>query len=244
MNSSLVAYDDSDSDAETGKSEDATSSEVNVATSASRAAQSSGGSHIISEGKIQPMGCVGDSRKNILHQDAFLQHLKTNTNILAREHLKTIHPTTWKMGGSNGNRSAMSSLLKPKIFSENESFSQKRASADSEVTTPGLRPYIPKRLRQEKNPVLHEAEDYGGNTKCATQVFPGGDRMCVETSEYIMPYIGCKYGVTEIPKSLVFQMSEHSGPVNAVWWCPVQKWSHLLLSASMDKTVKVRYCSM
>ncbi|XP_066468343.1 WD repeat-containing protein 25 [Tiliqua scincoides] len=238
MNSSLVAYDDSDSEAETGKPKDATSSDVNLANSATSANKSCGGLHMISESKIQPMECMGSSKKNTFHQDVFLQHPQANKNILTTEHLKTLQPATWKMDSSNHNQS-MSSLLKPKILSGNESFSQKRSSEDSDATVPGLRPYVPKRLRQEKNPVLHEAEDCGGNPRCATQLAAGGDRMSIETSEYIMPYIGCKYGETEIPKSLVFQMSEHSSPVNAVWWCPVQKWSHMLLSASMDKTFKV-----
>ncbi|NXY02012.1 WDR25 protein, partial [Pteruthius melanotis] len=58
-------------------------------------------------------------------------------------------------------------------------------------------------------------------------------------SELIKPYLGSKYKVTEVPKSLIFHMSEHSGPVNEIQWCPVREQSHMLLSASMDKTVKV-----
>lgn len=243
MNSSLVAYDDSDSDAETGKSEDATSGEANLANSATSVAPSYGGLHLISDSKMQPAKYMAISQKNVFHQDDFLQHLQANKNILATEHLKSHHPTTWQTYSIRHNQS-MSSLLKPKILSENESFSQKRASEDSDAIIPGLRPYIPKRLRQERNPVLHGSEDCGGNTRGAALPAAGGDRLSLETSEYIMPYIGSKYGVTEIPKHLVFQMSEHSGPVNAVWWCPVQKWSHMLLSASMDKTVKVSYCGM
>ncbi|NXY13874.1 WDR25 protein, partial [Atrichornis clamosus] len=58
-------------------------------------------------------------------------------------------------------------------------------------------------------------------------------------SELIKPYLGSKYKLSEIPKSLIFCMSKHSGPVNEIQWCPVWEQSHLLLSAAMDKTVKV-----
>ncbi|NXP74895.1 WDR25 protein, partial [Ramphastos sulfuratus] len=58
-------------------------------------------------------------------------------------------------------------------------------------------------------------------------------------SELIKPYLGSKYKLTELPKTLIFHMSKHSGPVNEIQWCPVREQSHMLLSASMDKTVKI-----
>ncbi|CAL9686557.1 unnamed protein product [Knipowitschia caucasica] len=41
------------------------------------------------------------------------------------------------------------------------------------------------------------------------------------------------------PKRLHMRLGGHQGPVNTVKWCPVPHLSHLLLSASMDKTFKV-----
>ncbi|XP_051869835.1 WD repeat-containing protein 25 isoform X3 [Pristis pectinata] len=34
-------------------------------------------------------------------------------------------------------------------------------------------------------------------------------------------------------------MSQHQGPVTTIQWCPVDQHSHLLLSASMDKSIKI-----
>ncbi|XP_053131120.1 WD repeat-containing protein 25 isoform X1 [Hemicordylus capensis] len=238
MNYSLVAYDDSDSEAEAGKTEDATSSDMNLVNSIQSSVQSHSGKDTISESKIQPVEYMDNSRRNIFQEDVLLQYPQANKNYLVAVNPKKTYSAILKIPNSDCNQS-LSPLLKPKRLPGNESFSQKRACSDSDATIQGLRPYIPKRLRQEKNTLLHEAEDHGGSTSCVTKLGTGGDQISIKTSEYIMPYIGSKYRVTEIPKNLVFQMSEHSGPVNAVRWCPVQKWSHMLLSASMDKTVKV-----
>ncbi|XP_053230854.1 WD repeat-containing protein 25 isoform X1 [Podarcis raffonei] len=221
MNPSLVAYEDSDSETEDGKSEDAPASGINVTNSAMTAAQPCDGTVKISDSTFQPVEYIGSSRSNMFHEDTLLRHLKPNKNYMATTFLKKLQPDT------------------PRLFSANESYSQKRPCDYSEVTIQGLRPYIPKRLRHEKNPLLCEAEDSGQSTSCAAKLDTAGEQVSFNTSQYIMPYIGSKYGITEIPRNLVFQMSDHSGPVNVVQWCPVQKWSHMLLSASMDKTVKV-----
>lgn len=42
-----------------------------------------------------------------------------------------------------------------------------------------------------------------------------------------------------VPRRLLLSLTGHQGPVNTVKWCPVPHLSHLLLSASMDKTCKV-----
>lgn len=227
---SLVAYDDSDSDTETGKPEDASTSEINVANYAMSAC---GGLDIISESNSN-----SSFQQNIFHEDTSSYYLKATTNTLPAAHLKKTYPTSLKIASCTPNQS-LNLLQKPKILSENASCSQKRTHGDNDVTIQGLRPYIPKRLRQEQNRVLREDEDCRGNALCATQLDVAGGQMTIKTSEYIMPYLGSKYEATEIPRNLVFEMSEHSGPVNAIQWCPVQKWSHMLLSASMDKTIKV-----
>nr|XP_028565374.1 WD repeat-containing protein 25 isoform X2 [Podarcis muralis] len=221
MKASLVAYEDSDSETEDGESEDATASGINVTNFAMTAAQPCDGTVKIPDSTFQPVEYIGSSRSNMFHEDTLLRHLKPNKNYMATTLLKKIQPDT------------------PRLFSANDSCSQKRPCDYSEDTIQGLRPYIPKRLRQEKNPLLCEAEDSGQSTSCVAKPDTAGEQISFNTSQYIMPYIGSKYGITEIPRNLVFQMSDHSGPVNVVQWCPVQKWSHMLLSASMDKTVKV-----
>ncbi|KAM5129914.1 WD repeat-containing protein 25 [Mantella aurantiaca] len=64
-------------------------------------------------------------------------------------------------------------------------------------------------------------------------------RSVYRVSDYLGPHLQLKYKDTQIPRNVVFRMEEHSGPVNRVQWCPVKQHSHLLLSASMDATVKV-----
>ncbi|XP_068110798.1 WD repeat-containing protein 25 [Hyperolius riggenbachi] len=100
-----------------------------------------------------------------------------------------------------------------------------------------VRLYIPKRLRQEQSEVPKEVKcdveekSHDHTVQSARSIF--------KVSNYLGPYLPEKYKETGIPRNVVFQMQEHSGPVNRVQWCPVKQFSHLLLSASMDSTVKV-----
>ncbi|XP_044292120.1 WD repeat-containing protein 25 [Varanus komodoensis] len=233
---SLVAYDDSDSETEDGKSEDVTSSEKNLTYSAVGAVQPYGGSELVSDSKIQPVECMGNFRRNVFHEVLPLQHSKAYKKSMVT-HPKELYPVTLKIASSHPNQ-LLSPVPKPKITSEKEGSSQKRACGGTDVTIQGLRPYVPKRLRQE-NKSVHEAKACEGSTSCTTKLGTADDQIAIKHSQYIMPYIGSKYGVTEIPRNLVFQMSDHSGPVNVVRWCPVESWSHMLLSASMDSTVKL-----
>ncbi|XP_054825940.1 WD repeat-containing protein 25 [Eublepharis macularius] len=226
---SLVAYDDSDSETDTGKSEDTLSRGVNLANPAVTAAGSGGEFDAVYESKIQSVDYRAGSKRNITHKDLSLYHAN------ATAHPKRDYPAAAQMAIWSPKQS-LSPLQKPQLLSENEDYSLKRAHEDGGVTLRGLSPYIPKRLRKGKNP---ETEDCGESTNSLAKFGVAGDRMSINISKYIMPYIGSKYGVTAIPTTLVFHMSEHSGAVNIVRWCPVQKWSHMLLSASMDKTVKV-----
>ncbi|KAH0620362.1 hypothetical protein JD844_020710 [Phrynosoma platyrhinos] len=228
---SLVAYDDSDSEAEAGKSEDAASNEMGLTDSATSAVRYYSGLYTVSENKGQPVECTGSSRRNVYHEDALLQNLQSIKKPMVTDYPKTFYPSNLKIASRDHNKL---------LSSGNESCSQKRAHDDHDVPIQGLRPYIPKRMRLVKNAIPHEAEGSGEGTNCATKIGTAEDRMSIKVSQYMMPYIGSKYGATEIPKNLVFQMSDHSGPVNVVQWCPLQKWSHMLLSASMDKTVKTK----
>ncbi|XP_028995462.1 WD repeat-containing protein 25 [Betta splendens] len=100
----------------------------------------------------------------------------------------------------------------------------------------GVRPYIPKRQRQatpvetvDPQPPL---EQVSGNKTQERQILS-------DASEAVKPYLGHKPGAAGIPRRLQMSLGGHQGPVNTVQWCPVPHLSHLLLSASMDKTFKV-----
>ncbi|KAM3594091.1 uncharacterized protein V6R79_002136 [Siganus canaliculatus] len=100
----------------------------------------------------------------------------------------------------------------------------------------GVRPYIPKRQRLaasvETVDPNFQAEQTSGNQTRQSQILS-------EVSPKVRQYLAEKPGVTGIPKRLLLSLEGHQGPVNTVQWCPVQQLSHLLLSASMDKTFKV-----
>uniref|UniRef100_A0A8C4VSF1 WD repeat domain 25 n=1 Tax=Gopherus evgoodei TaxID=1825980 RepID=A0A8C4VSF1_9SAUR len=222
MNSSLVAYDDSDSDTETGKAENLnlSSRETRLASSAVNPIHffAPGGLGTKSTYKIQTVENTASTGTNIICEGAPAYKVQANNRDLA-----AVYP--WKEYSNQA-----------ETLSGNESFSQKRVHQDKIITIKGIRPYIPKRLRQEKTSKVYEKkESEEQRESCAIP----GDQISTEVSEFIKPYLGSKYKSTEIPRNLVFQMSKHSGPVNKVQWCPVQGWSHMLLSTSMDKTFKV-----
>lgn len=101
---------------------------------------------------------------------------------------------------------------------------------------PVVRPYIPKRQRLA---ATVEAVD----SKFAVKQLPGNQTreslILSEVSERVKPYLAQKPGAAGIPRRLLLSLEGHQGPVNTVQWCSVPHLSHLLLSASMDKTFKV-----
>ncbi|XP_038599758.1 WD repeat-containing protein 25 [Tachyglossus aculeatus] len=131
---------------------------------------------------------------------------------------------------------------KPALAATNGSPFLKRTWEDPALAPEGLKPYIPKRLRQGCSP---KAESHvGRESEGPEQALAGpgareGAREFTRVSEFIRPYLGAKSGRTEIPKRRLFLMSEHRSPVNGIQWCPVLQHSHLLLSVSMDSTFKV-----
>ncbi|XP_075387895.1 WD repeat-containing protein 25 [Tenrec ecaudatus] len=103
-------------------------------------------------------------------------------------------------------------------------------------------PYTPKRLRQSPAaaPALGGsagAEPQGPSAGCDPRPAPRG--LAPRVSEFIRPYLDCPSTETQLPRHLLFHLRGHEAPVNSVQWCPVPPQSHLLLSASMDKTFKV-----
>ncbi|MEJ1283844.1 WD repeat domain 25 [Cricetulus griseus] len=115
----------------------------------------------------------------------------------------------------------------------NASSSQRKRGEDCVV------PYTPKRLRQlqAQNP-----ED-GGKDKeppgPPAGYAPAPLRVPPTVSEFIQPYLNSQHRETKVPKRVLFHLRGHRGPVNSIQWCPVFRKSHMLLSASMDKTFKL-----
>ncbi|XP_043839550.1 WD repeat-containing protein 25 [Dromiciops gliroides] len=142
--------------------------------------------------------------------------------------------------------SSSCALMSLEATGQHGSLSQKRRQENLDFVEGGIKPYIPKRLRQTQT--LTVGTNERGESELQRQRTDGpslleGSPMREGTatvvSNFIKPYLEAKYKSTEIPKRLIFQMSEHGGPVNSVQWCPVLQHSHMLLSASMDKTFKV-----
>ncbi|MEQ2291754.1 hypothetical protein AMECASPLE_016216 [Ameca splendens] len=98
----------------------------------------------------------------------------------------------------------------------------------------GVRPYIPKRQR------LTQSEETEDSQNPSEQVLENQTRKILsDVSSRVKPYLGEKLKAAGIPRRLLMSLEGHQGPVNTVQWCPVPHISHLLLSASMDKTFKV-----
>lgn len=98
----------------------------------------------------------------------------------------------------------------------------------------GVRPYVPKRQRLsvETPSSKYPSEQVQGDQTRKSQILS-------DVSPQLKPYLGEKPRAAGIPRKLQMSLEGHQGPVNTVQWCPVPHLSHLLLSASMDKTVKV-----
>lgn len=103
----------------------------------------------------------------------------------------------------------------------------------------GLRPYVSKRQRMITQPESVPQE----HTENSPHLQATNLRLLSEVSERVQPFLGRKLGRGELPRRVQHQLHAHQGPVNTVQWCPVPHLSHLLLSASMDKTFKVRVCA-
>lgn len=99
---------------------------------------------------------------------------------------------------------------------------------------PGVRPYIPKRQRQSeetKCPENHPEHSLENPTR--------KDPVLFDVSPKVKPYLGEKPKSSGTPRKLLMSLEGHQGAANTVQWCPLPHVSHLLLSASMDKTFKV-----
>ncbi|XP_069853671.1 WD repeat-containing protein 25 isoform X2 [Dipodomys merriami] len=101
-------------------------------------------------------------------------------------------------------------------------------------------PYTPKRLRQ-----LQALSTETLRTPDPEPQGPPADRapaplrMPPVVSEAIQPHLKSQFRETKVPRKVLFHLRGHGGPVNSIQWCPVFSKSHMLLSTSMDKTFKV-----
>lgn len=116
--------------------------------------------------------------------------------------------------------------------SDNRLKSSKRLCSDLS----GVRPYMPKRQRLGTVAAMEDSKFTGEQSKSnQTTESP----ILSGISERIRHYIDEKHGVAGIPRKLLMSLGGHQGPVNTLQWSPIPHLSHLLLSASMDKTFKV-----
>ncbi|XP_026156461.1 WD repeat-containing protein 25 isoform X1 [Mastacembelus armatus] len=114
-----------------------------------------------------------------------------------------------------------------------QNFSDVLNPAKRHYTVPsGIRPYIPKRQRLAAVETVNPTEQVQGNQTRESQ-------MLSNVSQRVKSCLAHKPGAAGIPRRLLMSLGGHQGPVNTVQWCPVPHLSHLLLSASMDKTFKV-----
>ncbi|XP_049595520.1 WD repeat-containing protein 25 isoform X1 [Syngnathus scovelli] len=100
---------------------------------------------------------------------------------------------------------------------------------------PGVRPYISKRQRLVPSSTNEEENQKGGVHSKDVQILSA-------VSQKVMLHLAhtpAPAPAAGIPKKLLLSLQAHQGVVNTVQWCPVPQRSHLLLSASMDKTFKV-----
>nr|XP_009476623.1 PREDICTED: WD repeat-containing protein 25-like [Pelecanus crispus] len=237
MSSSLVAYDDSDSEAETEKTEvpNASSSQTSLPSSSVDGVQyfAPGSMGTKSTYEMQPTENTDSSGTSTICEDPPEYYAQNNNTDLTSPYCRRAYSghTSLCMSYKNYKQTSSSST------NSGNGISQKRIHKDSTTALKGIRPYIPKRLRQENSSIPEKKEsDQRASSDCDVKLSISGSR---KISELIKPYLGSKYKLTEVPKSLIFYMSKHSGPVNEIQWCPVQERSHMLLSASMDRTIKV-----
>ncbi|XP_077587274.1 WD repeat-containing protein 25 [Stigmatopora nigra] len=94
-----------------------------------------------------------------------------------------------------------------------------------------IRPYIPKRQRLVTC-INKEENSTGGLHRKDAQLLSS-------VSPKVKLHLSQIPAAAGVPKKLLMTLQGHQGPVNTLQWCPFPEKSHLLLSASMDKTFKV-----
>lgn len=101
-------------------------------------------------------------------------------------------------------------------------------------------PYTPKRLRHSQALSTETGKNKDVEARGPSVRAPRPLCAAPQVSEFIQPYLGTPYKETQIPQKVLFYLRGHTGPVSSIQWCPVFSKSHMFLSASLDKTFKVR----
>lgn len=131
-----------------------------------------------------------------------------------------------------------------------------KASKRHNSLHPTVRPYIPKRQRlatlveslepvyrtehiQESPREERPGEKRSGEERSEEERIGEESTSLSDVSATVKPYLSQTLSEAGVPRRLLISLQGHQGPVNTVQWCPVPQLSHLLLSASMDKTFKV-----
>uniref|UniRef100_A0A3B5BA32 WD repeat domain 25 n=1 Tax=Stegastes partitus TaxID=144197 RepID=A0A3B5BA32_9TELE len=119
-----------------------------------------------------------------------------------------------------------------------QSSSEASNPAKRQLTAPpGVRPYIPKRQRLAASVQTVDPEHTAEQVEQGNQTRES--HILSNVSARLKPYLTENPSAAGIPRRPLMSLGGHQGPVNTVQWCPVPHLSHLLLSASMDKTFKV-----
>lgn len=241
---SLVAYDSSDSETDYDKSED-----IKTAQGEQDFARSSF--------KVQPAfprlessGCspeviIASSHRNVECNFNSAQNCaQRHSNATFRPPGTTLNNVTrFQFSKSDyGNPRAL--LQKSARDGKMDHSAQKRLIQDSVTDAQNIRPYVPKRLRQNEavnnksNELREGTEVVNTGIDCTA---PEEHRLGLlsRVSDFIKPFLENTHKTSNVPKCLMFELPQHKGPVTTVQWCPVETHSHLLLSASMDKSFKV-----
>ncbi|XP_043088263.1 WD repeat-containing protein 25 [Puntigrus tetrazona] len=94
-----------------------------------------------------------------------------------------------------------------------------------------VRPYVPKRQRLTASAAAQTEEpDRSGSA---------GSLLLSEGSERVRQCLDRRQSRVQLPTRMQSRVEAHQGPVNTLRWSPVDHLSHLLLTASMDRTFKV-----
>lgn len=221
--SSLVAYDDSESEDESFHQEENTSTPAKTSSCEQEAAKSvvfkesltfaSDQTVLQPEGRSsscfysQPQSCA-DGERNFCRDGSVLLHLPAAQRSTAPPQPPSCIPRSFSDGSNPTKRL-------PAVLS-------------------GVKPYVSKRKRlsvETVNPE-HPSEQVQGDETRNSQILS-------DAPPRLKAYLGEKPKAAGIPRKVQMSLEGHQGPVNMVQWCPVPHLSHLLLSASMDKTFKV-----
>ncbi|XP_029982577.1 WD repeat-containing protein 25 isoform X2 [Sphaeramia orbicularis] len=219
--SSLVAYEDSESEED---SVDHTLSRGSAFVQADSCGQAKQNQEVrelnVSEVTPSPAGLPKDTDKTVLE---YHDHVSDRSS--------SLQINSWLPGSLGKIVPAQTPPPLQQSFNDLPNSSKRLHSIPS-----GVRPYIPKRQRLTP-PVVNTDSKYQPQQVPGNQ--SGDGQILSDVSAKVKQYLSQKPSAAGIPRRLLLSLGGHQGPVNTVQWCPVPHASHLLLSASMDKTFKV-----